>query len=117
MTARVRRPVRPGHATEAPAQAEIIAACRARGWRVQRVVAGKARGGKVRMAEDGHPDVAVFPGSGVVAFLEVKSSSGEPSDAQLGWAARERPRGYVVEFVRTADEALAAVERAIRGAK
>jgi len=117
-TRRTKLPPREGFDQERLAVAAIERALKARGWGFERqtTAAGKLASGQfAQLGQPGRPDIYVYPGRGLVVFLEVKSRTGRTSEVQDRWHARARARGYVVEVVRTPAEALAAVERALNG--
>ena len=60
--------------------------------------------------------VGLLRPSGRFAAWEVKSQTGRASPAQLLWADAVRAAGGFVTTVRSADEALASLERALAGA-
>lgn len=66
----------------------------------------------------GSPDLVggLFAPHGRVFCLEVKTATGRVSDEQKCWHAAARKRGWFVAVVRTPEEAVAAVHRAIAGA-
>lgn len=109
---------REGHDLEKHAVKAIERALTARGWdhEVMATGAGELASGQfVSFGAPGRPDIYVYPGNGLVVWLEVKSRTGRTSEAQRRWHERRRARGYVVGVVRTADEAIACVEHALKG--
>ena len=91
------------HAVEA-----IGKALKARGWTYERTTTAAVElpsGHHAQIGKPGRPDLYVYPGNGLVVFLEVKSRTGSTSEAQDRWHERARARGYVVEVVRTPEEA------------
>lgn len=63
----------------------------------------------------GSPDLVGCLRSGRVFCLEVKTPVGRISAEQKAWATAARRWGCFVAFVRSADDALAALERAEKG--
>lgn len=68
------------------------------------------RGGYVRMAPAGMPDLLVIPPTGGIWLFEVKSPRGRVSADQLAMHALLRARGVNVAVVRSVDEALAYID-------
>src|SRR5690606_4925772 len=109
---------REGHDLEKHAGKAIERALTARGWdhEVMATGAGELASGQfVSFAAPGRPDIYFHPGTGRTAWLEVKSRPGRTAAAQRGWHERRPARGYVVGVGRTADEAIACVEHALKG--
>lgn len=65
---------------------------------------------RVRAAPPGHPDLEVLC-CGITLHMEVKTKSGRLNDNQERWRAAAKRAGVPVHVIRSADEALALVER------
>jgi hypothetical protein len=105
---------------EGLAKAAIVRALKKRGWTVKVRGVGSIDTGTRRFSfgTPGEPDLEVLPGNGRTVFLEVKRrDGGVVSPAQARWHERHRAQGYVVEVVRTPEEAIAAVEKALGGGR
>ena len=77
------------------------------GFYVVRIQSGTAKGGKMRLAPKGTPDLYVL-GCG---WLEVKTPATKPEPHQDQWRIRARKHGELVETVRSVTEAVAACQR------
>ena len=96
-----------GAVTEAEIQAAVIEALQAMGVMVERVQSGKVkvRGGWMRLASEGTPDLWTSLG-----WLECKTEKGLLSDEQIAWHARARDAGVNVAVVRSAADAVRIVQ-------
>lgn len=81
--------------------------------KVLRMNAGSIQraGRRIELAPTGFPDIMVFLPGGAVVLIEVKTSAGAQSDAQLGWAAWFNQNGYHCSVIRTQQEALDFIAR------
>lgn len=112
------------HVTEADVVRQIRDALRARGWEVERTTNGlvtseRADGRTARFSAGvrGRADLYVYPGHGVVAFIEAKRPhGGEVSEVQERWHERMQRRGYSTVIATDAESAIRCVERAISDA-
>lgn len=104
-------------------QKAIVNVLRARGYVVEVVRMGAAKiprpGAKARFVRMGlsvgAPDLVVVAARGV--WLEVKRPSGKITDAQFAWHVVARRQGAFVAVVRSPEEALVAVDAAMRDAR
>lgn len=99
--------------SESQVQKDILAAIRAARPRVEpmRLNSGTAKGGKIRLAPDGTPDIlCVLPPRGRSGWLEVKTSSGKLRPSQQKWRDRFLRTGTGYAVVRSVREALEAVD-------
>jgi hypothetical protein len=71
---------------------------------------GTARGGKIKLAPAGTPDIIGWlPVSGRMLAIEVKKPGEEPAPHQLEWLHRARASGVACTWVRSVREAVAFV--------
>lgn len=85
-------------------------AIEAMGLIVERLQSGTAtglRGGRMRLASPGTPDLFVAVGGGL--FLECKTPTGKLSENQLRWHRIARAHGVRVEVVRSVEDAVRVV--------
>lgn len=72
-------------------EGDVVAACRALGWRVKAISAA------------GFCDLVVQDASGRTLLIEVKTATGKPTPAQI----QARAEGWQIATVRTVDQAVA----------
>ena len=73
-----------------------------------RIQSGRFKGGRVRGAENGTPDILCLA-TGITWWIETKATT-RPSEDQLKWHNRARRLGHRVYVVRSTDEAIAAAK-------
>ena len=88
-------------------------ALKKQGWRVERVNAGmvKVAGGFMHLASKGTPDSLCMKTGSLWGWLETKTAIGKLNEHQVLWHAWAKDAGINVAVVRSAEEALAAVEK------
>lgn len=64
-----------------------------------RMIGGKVI--KIAPLEKGNPDRLVIMPFGRMYFVEMKTTAGKPSPAQMVWHTRSRERGHVVHVIDT----------------
>lgn len=103
--------------TEAQIQAQIVKRLQSIGCFCHSVPNEAAGRDRIRMGQlvamglrAGVADLVAWIGDGRVAYLEVKTPKGRPSEVQQTFARRCVSDGYAYRIVRSADEA----ERAVR---
>lgn len=89
---------------ESEIQRGIMQAFRRAGWKVWRLQAGTARGGRTHMAEAGAPDLVCLAAYGRtyprLVLVEVKSGDGELRAAQKETMAWCKKYGYEYRIMR-----------------
>lgn len=78
---------------------DILAYCRARGWRCVH-----SRMDRPATCEVGTPDFAIVMPDGVTLWVEAKARHGKPTVEQLAWLAALHRLGHVCGVVRSMDE-------------
>ena len=68
-------------------------------------------GGRVQVGIVGISDILFCKNNGKIAWLEVKTKKGRPSDEQLNFISVMRSMGFCAEIVRSVDEAIEIVKK------